>query len=180
MEVVLKVEVVVEVEEVEVMEEVEEVVEVEEVMEEVEEVEVEVEFLFHKFLPCLEFLPRLSTMMDCDGDLKAKQEPQQEWQHRGGAPWLPAALDPAVEEMKEKMKTKHRILVLSGKVYVEDNLGVMSVGFLLNSPDNAVIWRGPKKNDMTKQVLPGVAWGDVNYLIVDTPPSTSDEHLSVI
>ncbi len=33
--------------------------------------------------------------------------------------------------------------------YVEDNLGVMSVGFLLSSPDDAVIWRGPKKNGET-------------------------------
>lgn len=37
--------------------------------------------------------------------------------------------------------------------YVEDNLGVMSVGFLLSSPDDAVIWRGPKKNGLS--LLPG-------------------------
>uniref|UniRef100_A0A8C5L912 Cytosolic Fe-S cluster assembly factor NUBP1 n=1 Tax=Jaculus jaculus TaxID=51337 RepID=A0A8C5L912_JACJA len=65
-------------------------------------------------------------------------------------------------------------------VYVEDNLGVMSVGFLLGSPDDAVIWRGPKKNGMIKQFLRDVDWGDVDYLIVDTPPGTSDEHLSVV
>lgn len=39
--------------------------------------------------------------------------------------------------------------------YVEDNLGVMSVGFLLSSPDDAVIWRGPKKNGLS--LLPGSA-----------------------
>lgn len=65
-------------------------------------------------------------------------------------------------------------------VYVEDNLGVMSVGFLLSSPDDAVIWRGPKKNGMIKQFLRDVDWGDLDYLIVDTPPGTSDEHLSVV
>ncbi|XP_047389434.1 cytosolic Fe-S cluster assembly factor NUBP1 isoform X2 [Sciurus carolinensis] len=65
-------------------------------------------------------------------------------------------------------------------VYVEDNLGVMSVGFLLSSPDDAVIWRGPKKNGMIKQFLRDVDWGDVDYLLVDTPPGTSDEHLSVV
>ncbi|XP_069839771.1 cytosolic Fe-S cluster assembly factor NUBP1 isoform X2 [Dendropsophus ebraccatus] len=65
-------------------------------------------------------------------------------------------------------------------VYVEDNLAVMSVGFLLGSPDDAVIWRGPKKNGMIKQFLRDVDWGEVDYLIVDTPPGTSDEHLSVI
>ncbi|NP_001015835.1 cytosolic Fe-S cluster assembly factor nubp1 [Xenopus tropicalis] len=65
-------------------------------------------------------------------------------------------------------------------VYVEDNLAVMSVGFLLSSPDDAVIWRGPKKNGMIKQFLRDVDWGEVDYLIIDTPPGTSDEHLSVV
>ncbi|KAM4632055.1 cytosolic Fe-S cluster assembly factor NUBP1 [Discoglossus pictus] len=65
-------------------------------------------------------------------------------------------------------------------VYVEDNLAVMSVGFLLGSPDDAVIWRGPKKNGMIKQFLRDVDWGELDYLIIDTPPGTSDEHLSVV
>ncbi|XP_043945073.1 cytosolic Fe-S cluster assembly factor NUBP1 [Protopterus annectens] len=65
-------------------------------------------------------------------------------------------------------------------VYVEDNLGVMSVGFLLSGPEDAVIWRGPKKNGMIKQFLRDVDWGEVDYLIVDTPPGTSDEHLSIV
>lgn len=65
-------------------------------------------------------------------------------------------------------------------VYVEDNLAVMSIGFLLSSPDDAVIWRGPKKNGMIKQFLRDVDWGELDYLIVDTPPGTSDEHLSIV
>ncbi|XP_078611960.1 cytosolic Fe-S cluster assembly factor nubp1-B-like [Branchiostoma floridae x Branchiostoma japonicum] len=65
-------------------------------------------------------------------------------------------------------------------VYVEDNLGVMSVGFLLASPDDAVIWRGPKKNGLIKQFLRDVDWGELDYLVVDTPPGTSDEHLSIV
>uniref|UniRef100_A0A8D0FPX6 Nucleotide binding protein 1 n=1 Tax=Strix occidentalis caurina TaxID=311401 RepID=A0A8D0FPX6_STROC len=64
--------------------------------------------------------------------------------------------------------------------YVEENLGVMSVGFLLSSPDDAVIWRGPKKNGLIKQFLRDVDWGEIDYLIVDTPPGTSDEHLSIV
>jgi len=55
----------------------------------------------------------------------------------------------------------------------------MSVGFLLSSPDDAVIWRGPKKNGLIKQFLTEVEWGSLDYLLVDTPPGTSDEHLSV-
>jgi Mrp family chromosome partitioning ATPase len=41
-------------------------------------------------------------------------------------------------------------------VYVEDNLGVMSIGFMLPDPDEAVIWRGPRKNGLIKQFL---RWG---------------------
>ncbi|XP_017783555.1 PREDICTED: cytosolic Fe-S cluster assembly factor NUBP1 homolog [Nicrophorus vespilloides] len=63
-------------------------------------------------------------------------------------------------------------------VYVEDNLSVMSIGFLLGSQDAAVIWRGPKKNGMIKQFLCEVDWGNLDFLLMDTPPGTSDEHLS--
>ena len=64
-------------------------------------------------------------------------------------------------------------------VYVSDNLGVMSVGFMLPSADDAVIWRGPKKNGLIKKFLRDVEWGELDWLVVDTPPGTSDEHLSV-
>ncbi|PSN29762.1 Cytosolic Fe-S cluster assembly factor nubp1 [Blattella germanica] len=63
-------------------------------------------------------------------------------------------------------------------VYVEDNLSVMSIGFLLSSPDDAIIWRGPKKNGMIRQFLSEVDWGSLDFLVIDTPPGTSDEHLS--
>lgn len=65
-------------------------------------------------------------------------------------------------------------------VYVEDNLGVMSIGFMLPSKDDAVIWRGPRKTGLIKQFLTDVVWNELDYLIVDTPPGTSDEHISVV
>ena len=64
-------------------------------------------------------------------------------------------------------------------VWVMDNLAVMSIQFMLPSRDEAVIWRGPKKNGLIKQFLKDVEWGDLDFLLVDTPPGTSDEHLSV-
>lgn len=64
-------------------------------------------------------------------------------------------------------------------IFVQDNLAVMSCGFLLESLDEAVIWRGPKKNGLIKQFLRDVDWGQLDYLLVDTPPGTSDEHLSI-
>ncbi|VVC90420.1 unnamed protein product [Leptidea sinapis] len=98
----------------------------------------------------------------------------------------PTGPDPAIAIIKEKLSNvKHKILILSGKGgvgkstvtsllgnalaasnpdinYVKDNLSLMSIGFLLSSPDDAVIWRGPKKN---------VDWGDLDYLLIDTPPA---------
>ncbi|CAK9874856.1 unnamed protein product [Sphagnum jensenii] len=65
-------------------------------------------------------------------------------------------------------------------VYVEDNLGVMSIGFMLPDPDEAVIWRGPRKNGLIKQFVKDVDWGDLDYLVVDAPPGTSDEHISIM
>jgi Mrp family chromosome partitioning ATPase len=63
---------------------------------------------------------------------------------------------------------------------VDENLSLMSVGFLLSSLDDAVIWRGPKKNGLIKQFLLDVDWEDLEYLLIDTPPGTSDEHLSIV
>ena len=80
-------------------------------------------------------------------------------------------------------------------VYVSDNLSCMSIEFLLPSTDTAVIWRGAKKNRLIKQFLKDVDWSGglaeeqqiqgitrpaVDYLLVDTPPGTSDEHLSIV
>lgn len=63
---------------------------------------------------------------------------------------------------------------------VNENFCVMSIGYLLESEDGAVIWRGPKKNGLIRQFLSDVYWGDLDYLIIDTPPGTSDEHLSIV
>ena len=65
-------------------------------------------------------------------------------------------------------------------VFVDEQISVMSVGFMLPDEDSAVIWRGPKKHALIKQFLADVNWGDLDYLICDTPPGTSDEHLSVV
>jgi len=58
-------------------------------------------------------------------------------------------------------------------------LEVMSIGFLLRDRDDSVIWRGPMKMGVIKQFLTEVAWGPLDYLIIDSPPGTGDEPLSV-
>ncbi|NWZ18510.1 NUBP2 factor, partial [Asarcornis scutulata] len=62
----------------------------------------------------------------------------------------------------------------------EKSISLMSIGFLLEKPDDAVVWRGPKKNALIKQFVADVAWGDLDFLVVDTPPGTSDEHISTV
>jgi Mrp family chromosome partitioning ATPase len=59
------------------------------------------------------------------------------------------------------------------------NLKLMSAGFMLQHPDQALIWRGPMKAGAIKQLLGDVAWGDLDYLIVDCPPGTGDEPLAI-
>ncbi|MFW6152238.1 MAG: P-loop NTPase [Verrucomicrobiota bacterium] len=61
-----------------------------------------------------------------------------------------------------------------------ENLFVMSIGFLLENRDTAVIWRGPMKYNIIKQFIKDVEWGQLDYLVVDSPPGTGDEPLSVV
>ena len=58
-------------------------------------------------------------------------------------------------------------------------LKVVSLAFLLQNPDDAIIWRGPVKLGVIRQFLSDVAWGDLDYLVIDTPPGTGDEPLTV-
>jgi len=64
-------------------------------------------------------------------------------------------------------------------VALGEHLEVMSMGFLLGDDDEAVIWRGPLKMGVIRQFLSDVAWGELDYLVVDAPPGTGDEPLSV-
>ncbi|KAK6951985.1 cytosolic Fe-S cluster assembly factor cfd1 [Daldinia eschscholtzii] len=58
-------------------------------------------------------------------------------------------------------------------------LRCMSLGFLLRGRGDAVVWRGPKKTAMVRQFLSDVLWGELDFLLIDTPPGTSDEHISL-
>lgn len=62
---------------------------------------------------------------------------------------------------------------------VAPSLKVISIAFLLRDPDSPVIWRGPIKMGAIKQFLEEVEWGALDYLIIDLPPGTGDEPLSV-
>lgn len=69
---------------------------------------------------------------------------------------------------------------VNGKVSGYGALQCMSLGFLLANRGDAVVWRGPKKTAMVRQFLSDVHWGALDYLLIDTPPGTSDEHISLV
>jgi len=60
-----------------------------------------------------------------------------------------------------------------------EGIKVMSIGFFMPEQDRAVIWRGPMKINVIKQLLAEVNWGHLDYLVIDFPPGTGDEPLSV-
>lgn len=65
-------------------------------------------------------------------------------------------------------------------IQYNENLSVMSMAFALPSSSDAVIWRGPMKHNAINQFIKEVNWGKLDYLIIDCPPGTGDEPLSVV
>ena len=64
-------------------------------------------------------------------------------------------------------------------VEYSNDLKVMSIGFLIRDRKDAVIWRAPLKHGLIRQFLTDVKWGKLDYLIVDCPPGTGDELISI-
>jgi Mrp family chromosome partitioning ATPase len=69
--------------------------------------------------------------------------------------------------------------ILKPKKY-NDNLSVVSMESLLQDQDQAVLWRGPMKTSAIRQFVSDVSWGDLDYLIIDSPPGTGDEPMTVL
>ncbi len=64
-------------------------------------------------------------------------------------------------------------------VQYSEGLKVISIGFLIRDEKNAVIWRAPLKHKLIREFLSDVRWGELDYLVVDSPPGTGDEPLSI-
>ena len=69
---------------------------------------------------------------------------------------------------------------LEPAVEYDGNLKVMSVQFMLRNLHDSVIWRGPLKHAVISQFVGHTVWGELDFLVVDSPPGTGDEPLSVI
>jgi len=65
-------------------------------------------------------------------------------------------------------------------VQYNDNLCVISMDFLLKDKNAAILWRGPKKTAAIRQFISDVNWGELDYLLIDSPPGTGDEHMTVL
>jgi Mrp family chromosome partitioning ATPase len=61
----------------------------------------------------------------------------------------------------------------------DENLAAVSIESLSQNKDDAIIWRGPIKHSVIRQFIGEVEWGELDFLIIDAPPGTGDEPLSV-
>ncbi len=65
-------------------------------------------------------------------------------------------------------------------IVYSENLKLISIGFFLEQRDTAVVWRGPIKHRMIENFLTDVRWGELDFLVVDSPPGTGDEIISIV
>ncbi|KPA17070.1 chromosome partitioning protein ParA [Candidatus Magnetomorum sp. HK-1] len=72
--------------------------------------------------------------------------------------------------------TKEKIVIPKA---FNENLKVVSMQSLMQEEDQAVIWRGPLKNGVIRQFIADMQWDELDYLVIDSPPGTGDEPLSV-
>ncbi len=79
-----------------------------------------------------------------------------------------------VEDLQMTTEDNKIVPVEAGKIKI------VSIEFLLQDKTKAVIWRGPMKIKALKQLLADVNWGELDFLIVDLPPGSSDEPLSIV
>ncbi len=77
---------------------------------------------------------------------------------------------------KEKLLSKNKKIE---PIKAFENMKVVSTASILEKEDSPVIWRGPLKMKLIRQFLSDVNWGDIDYMIIDSPPGTGDEPLSV-
>ena len=82
---------------------------------------------------------------------------------------------PTLFGMKEERLGGNDDGIVPGEKY---GVGVVSIGLLVDDADAAVVWRGPAKIGVLKQLLEEVNWGELDYLVLDFPPGTGDEVLS--
>lgn len=100
-------------------------------------------------------------------------------------PSLPRMFGVEKQQVRQSAQGWVPVTVYNSSSAEKGNLSLMSLGFLLGSRENSVVWRGPKKTAMIRQFLKDVVWSGgpdgapLDYLLIDTPPGTSDEHIAI-
>jgi ATP-binding protein involved in chromosome partitioning len=90
---------------------------------------------------------------------------------------------PSIPKMFNVVNVRPEVHSLKGidLIIPINNYGVklLSIGFFIN-PDDALVWRGPMATNALRQLINQADWGDLDYLLVDLPPGTSDIHLTLV
>ncbi|MDJ1500984.1 Mrp/NBP35 family ATP-binding protein [Xanthocytophaga agilis] len=91
---------------------------------------------------------------------------------------------PSVPTMFDTEDMKPQVTQKNGKNYImpvhQYGIKLLSMGFLTGKADEAVVWRGPMASSALKQFITDVEWGELDYLLIDLPPGTSDIHLTLV
>lgn len=99
-------------------------------------------------------------------------------------PSLPRMFGVEGKQVHQSLNGWVPVQVFNTKETSNGNISLMSLGLLISKRDSSVVWRGPKKTAMIRQFMSDVAWTgsngkELDYLIIDTPPGTSDEHIAI-
>jgi ATP-binding protein involved in chromosome partitioning len=90
---------------------------------------------------------------------------------------------PSIPVMFNCEREQPEVKVVNGKNLImpleQYGVKLMSIGFL-SPPESAVVWRGPMASSALKQFIGDTIWGDLDYLLIDLPPGTSDIHLTLV
>ena len=94
------------------------------------------------------------------------------------------ASGPELSSTTATVSNGHGLPLAEGSAQAQESntigsLHAISLALLLPSRSSAIVWRGPKKTAMVRQFLTDVLWPPTDYLLIDTPPGTSDEHISL-
>ena len=90
-------------------------------------------------------------------------------------PSMPKMFHLEAERIFAEMKDGRQLLIPAMKYGVK----LLSIGFFVN-PDTATLWRGGMASNALKQLIADADWGELDYLVLDTPPGTSDIHLTLL
>lgn len=90
-------------------------------------------------------------------------------------PSVPKMFHLEAENIFAEMKDGRQLLIPAMKYGVK----ILSIGFFV-SPDTATLWRGGMASNALKQLIADVDWGELDYFVLDTPPGTSDIHLTLL